>query len=279
MLIKELLLEAKIFVDRALHHYLPRKGKLARAMRYSVFAGGKRFRPFLCLAVARTLGKNPKKVLPIACAIEMIHTFTLIHDDLPAMDNSDYRRGKLTCHKKFDEATAILAGDALNSFAFDILSSRTKDSKVIKEVAEAAMRVVEGQSLDIESEGGKISLRKLKEIHKSKTGALICACVRAAAIYLKASGRHLKALTAYAQHLGLAFQIADDILDITSSQKQLGKPVNADVKKGFPYLVGLEKSRKMAEEETKKAIKALGIFGKKAESLREIAEYVVRRKK
>jgi len=274
-LTKELQLE----IDRALNKYLPKKGKLAKAMRYSVFAGGKRFRPILCLAAAKALGKNPKKVLPIACAIEMIHTFTLIHDDLPAMDNSDYRRGKLTCHKKFDEATAVLAGDALNTFAFELVAKETGKAKVVEEISNALMKVVVGQVLDIESEGKKISLAQLKVIHKSKTAALLAACVRASAIYLKASSKQVKALTSYAEHLGLAFQIADDILDATSSQKQLGKPVNADVKKGFPYLVGLEKSKQMADGERKKAIKALGIFGKKADVLRDIAGYVVQRRK
>jgi geranylgeranyl diphosphate synthase type II len=278
LLIKELLLEDKKIIDRALHHYLPRAGKFAKAMRYSIFAGGKRFRPFLCLATARTLGQNPKKVIPIACALEMIHTFTLIHDDLPSMDNSDYRRGKLTCHKKFGEATAILAGDALNNFAFEILARETGEPRVIKEVTEVAMQVVEGQFLDMEAEGRKISLRKLKDIHRKKTGALICACARASAIYLKASAKQLSALNAYAQRLGLAFQITDDILDVTSTRKELGKPAGADVKKGFPYIIGVEKSKKFARQEMAKAIAALKPFGKKSDVLRELVQFVVDRK-
>ena len=279
MPIKQLLSEGRKKVDHALNKYLPRKGKLAQAMRYSVFAGGKRFRPLLCMAAARALGKNPKKVLPIACAIEMLHTFTLIHDDLPAMDNSDFRRGKPACHKKFDEAIAILAGDALNTLAFEILAREINNPKVISGIGQALMRVVFGQVVDLESEGKKISLSKLKSIHKNKTAALLAACTRSSAIYLGASKKKTAALTSYAEHLGLAFQIADDILDATSTKKRLGKPVKADLKKGFPYLVGVEKAKKMAEQEKKKAIGALKVFGPKADTLREIAVYVVERRK
>ncbi|MFH1576885.1 MAG: polyprenyl synthetase family protein [Candidatus Margulisiibacteriota bacterium] len=278
-MIKELLLEDKKKVERALAKYLPKKGKLASAMRYSVFAGGKRFRPFLCLAAARALGKKSKLVLPLACAIELIHTFTLIHDDLPAMDNSDFRRGKPTCHKKYGEATAILAGDALNTLAFEVLAKETKNSVVVSEIANALMQVVIGQVADMASEGKKISLSALKSIHKQKTAALLRACVRATGQYLKATPKQIRSLTAYAEHLGLAFQIADDILDATSTRKKIGKPVKADIKKGFPYIVGLEKSRKLAEQEKKKAIGVLRMFGKKANALREVAEFVVDRKK
>lgn len=276
---KEFLSEGKKAVDGALDRYLPRKGKLSRAMRYSVFAGGKRFRPILCMAAAKALGKDPKKVLPIACAIEMIHTFTLIHDDLPSMDNSDFRRGKLTCHKKFDEATAVLAGDALNTLAFEILARERKYSKVITEISQAMQQVISGQISDLEHAGKRISLQSLKSIHKRKTAALLVACVRSCAIHLGAAPRSLKALTSYTEHLGLAFQIADDILDATSTRKKLGKPVKADVKKGFPYLVGLERSRKLAEQEKNRAIAALKKIGKKADVLRGIAEFVVVRKR
>ena len=270
--------EDKREVERALDKYLPRGGKLARAMRYSVFAGGKRFRPLLCLATARALGRKPGRVLPIACAVEMLHTYTLIHDDLPAMDNSDFRRGKPTAHKKFDEATAILAGDALNTLSFEILARETRNSEVITEISQALVQVVSGQVSDLAAEGKRISLKILRSIHERKTASLISACVRSSAIYLEATVGQLKALTAYAQHLGLAFQISDDILDATSSRKQLGKPVRADIKKGYPYLIGLEKSRRLAERERDRAIAALRIFDKKAEILREIASYVVERK-
>lgn len=279
LLIKELLLDSKKKIDQALNRYLPRKGKLAQAMRYSVFAGGKRFRPILCLATAQALGKDPKKVLPVASAIEMLHTFTLIHDDLPAMDDSDLRRGKTTCHKRFDAATAILAGDALNTLAFEVLAKEINNTRVAAEVGEALMKVFLGQVADLESEGKKISLKKLKAIHEGKTAALLVCCVRASAIFLGATPNQIKVLTAYAKHLGLAFQIADDILDATSTREKLGKPVKADIKKGFPYLVGLEESMRLAVQEKDKAMAALEIFGVKAGALGEIAEFVVRRRK
>lgn len=230
------------------------------------------------MATAKALGKNPKKVIPIACAIEMLHTFTLIHDDLPGMDNSNYRRGKLTCHKKFDEATAILAGDALNTLAFEILARETGNPKVIEEIGKGLMEVVKGQVMDLESEGKRINFKKLKAIHLSKTAALLIACVRAPAIHLKASPQQLAALTLFAKHLGLAFQIADDILDATSTRKKLGKPVKADIGKGFPYFIGVDKSRKLALQEKNRALATLRIFGKRADSLRELAEFVIIRK-
>lgn len=263
----------------ALNKYLPKGGKLSAAMRYSVEAGGKRFRPKLCLLTAKALGHAPKKVMPIAVSLEMIHTFTLVHDDLPGMDNSDLRRGRPTCHKRYGEATAILAGDALNTLAFEILARETGNPKVIEEIGHALMEVVDGQMLDLASQGKKIKLKALRTIHKKKTAALLKASVRAPAIYLKTSQQKLKALTAYAEHLGLAFQITDDILDVTVSRKQLGKPVKADQQKGFPYIVGLEKSQLMARQEMNKALTALKIFDKKADELREIAEFVVKRQK
>ena len=243
-------------------------------MRYSVLAGGKRFRPLLCLATAKALGCPPKKVLPFACAVEMIHTFTLIHDDLPAMDNSDFRRGKPTSHKAFGEALAILAGDALNTLAFKIISGYPSASR---ELAQALLEVVEGQVADIESANRKLSLKQLVAIHQWKTAALLKACVRGAALICGAGGKKIRALTQYAEHLGLAFQIADDILDVTSTQKKLGKPVKADVSKGFPFVVGLDASKQMAESEKKKAVAALELFGRRGKGLIEIADYVIER--
>jgi geranylgeranyl diphosphate synthase type II len=262
-------------VDKELDRFLPKKGKLARAMRYSIFAGGKRFRPLLCLAVAKALGRSPRKVMPFACAVEMIHTFTLIHDDLPAMDNADLRRGKRTCHKVFGEGLAILAGDALNTLAFNVISDYPDASK---ELSDALLRVVEGQVADLESVKRRLPLKGLVAIHKWKTAALLKACVRGSALICKAPSGKIKALTAYAEHLGLAFQIADDILDVTATREQLGKPVKADLKKGFPYLVGLARSKLMLNGEAIKAIKAIKTFDKRAASLREIAEFVVMRK-
>ena len=244
-------------------------------MRYSVFAGGKRFRPILCLATAKALGCPEKKLLPFACAIELIHTFTLIHDDLPAMDNSDLRRGKPACHKVYGEDIAILAGDALNTLAFRIMADHPEAAK---ELADALLEVVEGQVKDIDSAKAKVSLKQLKEIHALKTGALLRACVRGSALICGASPEKVKALTDYANHLGLAFQIADDILDAISTQEKLGKPVKADVKKGFPYLMGLEKSKRLAQGEINSAMAALKVFGGKADVLKEIAIFVVMRK-
>ncbi|MFH1387237.1 MAG: polyprenyl synthetase family protein, partial [bacterium] len=240
------------------------------------FAGGKRFRPTLCLAVAEVLGCPSKKVLPFACAVEMIHTFTLIHDDLPPMDNSDLRRGKTTCHKEYGEALAILAGDGLNTLAFKIIANYPK---ALSELASALMVVVEGQVADIQSTKKKMSIKELVEVHNWKTGALLIACVRGTALICGASPKKVEALTNYAHHLGLAFQIADDILDSTSTSEQLGKPAGADIGKGFPFVVGLDKSKELAAEEMAKAIKAVSIFGKKSSSLISLAEYVLSRKK
>jgi geranylgeranyl diphosphate synthase type II len=270
LLIKELQLE----INQALGRYLPKKGKLAKAIRYSVFAGGKRFRPILCLATAKALGYSEKKVLAYACAVEMIHTFTLVHDDLPAMDNSDLRRGKPTCHKVFGEATAILAGDALNTLAFKLMADQPGAAK---ELAEALLVVVEGQAADIESAKQKMTLAELKKIHQWKTGALLEACVRGTASICRASSSEIKNLTRYAGHLGLAFQITDDILDVTSTSQALGKPVKADVKKGFPFVIGLERSKVMAATETHLAIKALSSFDHRTALLKGIAEYVLSR--
>lgn len=275
MKIKELWSEGRKEVDRALKKYLPKKGKLAAAMRYSVFAGGKRFRPILCLATARVLGSNYKTVMPFACAVELIHTFTLIHDDLPAMDNADLRRGKPTCHKVFGEDLAILAGDALNTLAFKIISNYPH---ACRELAAALLEVVEGQVSDLRTKK-KLTLKQLLFIHKKKTAALLRACVRGSAFICGAKSREIKALTRFAEHLGLAFQIKDDILDATSTSKTLGKPAGADVSKGFPYLLGLKKSIKMAEQEKEKALKCLKAFGRKANFLRVLANYVIERNK
>jgi geranylgeranyl diphosphate synthase, type II len=263
-------------VNRALDRYLPRQGKLAQAMRYSLLAGGKRFRPLLCLATAQALGKPVSQVMPFACAVEMIHTFTLIHDDLPAMDDSDLRRGKLSCHKVYGEAVAILAGDALNTLAFAII---TDQPAAVRELAGAALEVVEGQVADLQAGKHKVTLRQLQNIHRWKTGALLKACVRGSALICGAKPRQLTALTAYAGHLGLAFQIADDILDVTATASQLGKPVKADVRKGFPFVVGLERSRKLAEVERDRALLVVKLFGPRGRRLVELANYVTEREK
>ncbi|MBI5400186.1 polyprenyl synthetase family protein [Candidatus Saganbacteria bacterium] len=264
----------KLIIEKALEKYLPRKGELAKAMRYSVFAGGKRFRPSLCLATARVLGCPLSKVIPLACAVELVHTFTLVHDDLPAMDNSDLRRGKPACHKVFGEALAILAGDGLNTLAFKIIAYQPKAAQ---ELAGALLAVVEGQVRDIKSVNQKMTLAKLRAVHGWKTAALLKACVRGSAMICGAKSPAIKALTNYAQHLGLAFQITDDILDVTSTREKLGKPVESDVKKGFPYFFGLEKSKVLVVAEKNKAVKALDSLGNAAGPLKSLAEYVIGR--
>ena len=253
---------------------MPKGRGLATAMRYSVFAGGKRLRPILCLATARVFGRPEEKVLPFACAVELVHTFTLIHDDLPAMDNSDWRRGNPASHKVFGEAAAILAGDALSTLAFKLTADQPAAAKIL---ADALLQVVEGQAVDICSAQKKLTVKDLRDIHQWKTAALLKACVGGAAVICGAASAKVKALSDYADHLGLAFQVADDILDVTSTRAKLGKPVKADIGKGFPHLIGLERSKVLAEEEKDKAILALKRFGPKADLLREIAEYVVKR--
>ncbi|HVN67629.1 MAG TPA: farnesyl diphosphate synthase [Candidatus Sulfotelmatobacter sp.] len=261
-------------INKELDKYLPRKGKLARAMRYSVFAGGKRFRPLLCLATAKALGCQAAKVLPYACAIEMVHTFTLIHDDLPAMDDSLLRRGKPSCHIKYGEGVAILAGDALNTLAFRLIAGQPK---AVAELAGALLTVVEGQVADLESPGKKMTVPALRRIHRWKTAALLKACVRGTALICGAPPAKTKSLTAYAGHLGLAFQIADDILDVTSSREALGKPVKADISKGFPHLIGLERSKVLALREKRLAVLALKNFDNRADQLQALADYVIKR--
>jgi geranylgeranyl diphosphate synthase type II len=261
-------------IDSSLDRFLPRQGKLAKAMRYSVFAGGKRFRPILCLAAARALNCPELRVLPFACAVEMVHTFTLIHDDLPAMDNSDLRRGQPTNHRVFGEGVAILAGDALNTLAFNIISEWPG---VMKILSRALFEVVAGQVSDLESAGAKLTLSGLKKIHGWKTAALLKACVAGVAVLSKASAEKAEKLKKYAEHLGLAFQITDDILDATSTAAEMGKPVKADIAKGFPYLVGIERAKKMAKRDSEKALQALAKFDSRADRLRALAVYTIER--
>ncbi|MFA6170675.1 MAG: polyprenyl synthetase family protein [Candidatus Margulisiibacteriota bacterium] len=271
---KEYLIAKRKLVDQTLDRALPKKGHLAEAIRYSIFAGGKRFRPILCLATAAALGGSEKKVLPYACAVEMIHTFTLIHDDLPAMDNSDFRRGKPSNHKVYGEALAILAGDALSALAFKEIADQPA---ALLELSTALLEVVAGQVADIEAPNKPPTVKAIRSIHKWKTAALLRACVRGTALICGAESSVIKDLTKYAEHLGLAFQIADDILDTTATKKQLGKPVRADVKKGYPYFFGLDRSQELAAREKTLAVKALDGFGPKVRTLVGLAGYVVER--
>jgi len=292
--LKAYLKDRCLIVDEALHRFLPKGGELPASlhgsMRYSVFAGGKRVRPVLMLAACESVGGLLSQALPAACAMEMIHTYSLIHDDLPAMDDDDFRRGNPTNHKVYGEATAILAGDALLTEAFILLSSPEEGGdpvarlRVIQEIGHASgsRGMVGGQVVDMESEGkGEIDLATLSYIHTHKTGALIRASVRSGAILGGASAESLAALTRYGDAIGLAFQIADDILDVEGTTEELGKDAGSDQARGkatYPALVGLEASKARAQELVQMALDAVAPFDERAEPLRAIASYIVKRK-
>ena len=255
---------------------------LVEAVRYSLFAKGKRLRPALALGAAELASGDDAVALPAACALEMIHTYSLIHDDLPAMDDDDMRRGLPTSHKVYGEAMAILAGDALLTMAFDILAE-TRSPEVIREVARAAgvAGMVGGQVLDLKSEGEAIELDALRAMHRRKTGALIRASVRAGAILGNASEDQLESLTQYAEHLGLAFQIADDILDADGDAQAMGKNTGSDAAKQkatYVSIVGLDKSRRLLRETVRDAVQSLEPLGDAADSLAALAHYVAERK-
>jgi len=259
-----------------------------RAMRYSLFAGGKRIRPVLCLEAARTVAGEVEGAVTAACPLELIHTYSLIHDDLPALDNDDYRRGKLTNHKVFGDAMAILAGDALLTLAFQVLAElpAPADRKVrlMAELATASGTVggmIGGQVADLEGEGKPPDAALLESIHRAKTGALLRASLRMGAIYAGASEAQYAALSCYGEHIGLAFQIVDDILDVEESSEALGKTAGKDAaqhKITFPAVYGLEVSRTMAEAECARAHQVLEPFGERAARLHELADLIVRRK-
>ena len=294
--IKSYLKERCRVVDGALERYLPREDDLPfnlhRAMRYSVFAGGKRVRPILMLAACEAVGGTVDQALPAACALEMIHTYSLIHDDLPAMDDDDFRRGNPTNHKVFGEATAILAGDALLTEAFILLSDDGASAgvtpvarlQVIREIAVCAgsRGMVGGQVVDMESEGHRdIDFATVQYIHTHKTGALIKASVRSGALLGGASPGQLDAVTRYGEAIGLAFQIADDILDIEGTTEEIGKDAGSDEARGkatYPAVIGLAESRRLAAELVDRAFSALAPFGDRADPLRDIATYIIKRK-
>ncbi len=291
----EYLKEHQRLINEALKRYVPLftdyAARVTEAMHYSLFAGGKRLRPILLLAGARAVGGNVKDYIPAACALECIHTYSLIHDDLPAMDDDDLRRGKPTCHKAFDEATAILAGDGLLTYAFELLThpdllakvSPERVVKVIRIIAKAAgiSGMVGGQMADLLAESRLVTPEELDFIHRSKTGALITASVLSGAVLAGASPEEEKALEEYGLAIGQAFQIVDDLLDITGDEKVIGKPVGSDQKKGkatYPGIFGIERSRKKACELVEKALSAIEMFDDQAEPLRDIARYIVERK-
>jgi geranylgeranyl diphosphate synthase type II len=280
-------------VNAALDHFLPsaktQPVTIHKAMRYSLFAGGKRMRPMVLLAAAEACGGDGADALPLACAVECIHTYSLIHDDLPAMDNDDYRRGKLTNHKVFGEGIAVLAGDALLTQAFEIAAQakgwpRYPHRDLILEIARAAgsRQLVAGQVADLEGEGKKLSVAKLRYIHERKTSALLCCSVRLGGMSANCTPAQLAALTDFGYHVGLAFQVIDDILDVTQTSAQLGKTAGKDVavqKATYPAIVGLEKSQKIAAQLTDKAFAALKIFRGQATALEALAEYLLKRDK
>ncbi|TVQ60086.1 MAG: polyprenyl synthetase family protein [Spirulina sp. DLM2.Bin59] len=264
--------------------------KIYEAMRYSLLAGGKRLRPILCLATCELMGGTTAMAMPTACALEMIHTMSLIHDDLPAMDNDDYRRGKLTNHKVYGEDIAILAGDALLAYAFELIADHTENvppAQVLQVIARLARAVgaaglVGGQVVDLESEGKTdITVEQLSFIHTHKTGALLEVCVTSGAILAGAGAEDLARLTQYAQNIGLAFQIIDDILDITATQEELGKTAGKDLqaeKATYPKLLGLEGSRQRADQLIAEAVAQLEPYGSAATPLVAIAQFITARK-
>jgi geranylgeranyl diphosphate synthase type II len=284
--------EDRLQVDAALERLMPpeaeRPASIHSAMRYSVFAGGKRIRPILCLETARIFGEDVTPSLHPACAIEFIHTYSLIHDDLPALDNDDLRRGKPTCHKKFGDAIAILAGDALLTLSFETIGATPVDAErcvaILSEVASAAGTVngmVGGQVADIEAEGKRVEAETLEYIHRSKTAALIRASITAGALCAGAGLTDVARLRRFGETIGWAFQVTDDILDVEESSAALGKTAGKDIaqqKATYPAVYGLERSHAIATELANKAIAELAAFGEKATRLREIAEFLVLRR-
>lgn len=289
--LKTYLTSRQKLIDRALDRFLPKENikptTIHKAMRYSLFAGGKRLRPILCLAAAETCGGRIDKAMPLACAMECIHTYSLVHDDLPSMDNDDFRRGRPTCHRVFGDGIAVLTGDALLTVAFQIVSRakpapRYDMSILLDEVAVAAgsQKLIAGQVADLEAEGKKTNRAKLRYIHENKTAAMLTASVRLGTMSANANPKQLNAITKFGRALGLAFQIIDDILDVTQTSEKLGKSAGKDIaakKATYPAVIGLEKSRAEARRLTRKAHDALSIFGRRAEALHGLANYLLER--
>lgn len=286
------LAECRVLIDSRLDTLLPAASvspqRIHEAIRWSVFAGGKRFRPALLLAVGQTLSSPTNLLLDTACALEMIHTYSLIHDDLPAMDDDDLRRGRPTCHVRFDEATAILAGDALQTIAFKTISQDNgldAETRVwlVSELADAAgtpLGMVAGQALDLDAESREVSGTKLEEIHRRKTGALIIASARCGAIIARAIAEEMDAITNYASQLGLLFQITDDLLDVTATAEDLGKTPGKDansLKATYPRLYGIAATQEAAVRVHSDACAALRKINRPTELLLEIADYILNR--
>jgi geranylgeranyl diphosphate synthase type II len=284
--------EDQAIIEEALDSHLPPEtaapATIHRAMRYSVFAGGKRIRPILCMETARLFSKSISAAVTVGCAIECIHTYSLIHDDLPALDNDDFRRGKPTCHKEFGEAIAILAGDALLTFAFETLARADVDPsrrvRIITEIAAAAGTVrgmVGGQVADLEAEGRPVDAAMLEYIHRSKTAALIHAATAGGAIAGGASDTDIERMRHFGEAIGWEFQIVDDILDVQETSSALGKTAGKDEaqrKATYPALFGIEKSKAFARELAERAVSELAFYGERASRLREIANFLVSRR-
>jgi geranylgeranyl diphosphate synthase type II len=292
MLLEDYIAAQQKRVDEALNRWVPAESvdppTIHKAMRYSLFAGGKRVRPLLAMAAANAVSDAPLGIESAACVLELIHTYSLIHDDLPALDNDDLRRGRPTCHKVFGDAMAILAGDALLTLAFEVLSKLEcvdveRRVRLVRELSTASGTVggmIAGQVNDLEGEGKFPTAHLLESIHRAKTGALLRASVRMGAIYAGADSHQLDALTRFGEHVGLAFQIVDDVLDVEQPSEALGKTAGKDAKQNkitFPAVYGIERSREMAEEHRLEAHLALQMFDDRAERLRQLADYIVRR--
>jgi geranylgeranyl diphosphate synthase type II len=299
-MLKEVLEQGRVAADAALEHLLPsatqHPASIHQAMRHSVFAGGKRLRPILCMETGRMMmsqaasaaGALPSGIEELGAALEMLHTYSLIHDDLPALDNDDLRRGRPTCHKAFGEATAILAGDALQTQAYEVLAQINCPAEarvaIIREIAHATGTIdgmIGGQVVDLEAEHKKPDLATLEYIHRSKTAALITASVVSGGMYAQASSAEIDRLRIYGQSIGLAFQIVDDVLDVTQTSEQLGKTAGKDTaseKATYPALFGIEESTRKADALVEQACAQLDQFGERATTLKELARFLVSRK-
>lgn len=292
-MLKQVLEQGREAADRSLERLLPPATQhpysIHQAMRHSVFAGGKRLRPILCMEAGRMIASAlPQGIEDVGAALEMLHTYSLIHDDLPALDNDDLRRGRPTCHKVFGEATAILAGDALQTLAYEVLAQIACPPEarvaIIREIAHATGTIdgmIGGQVVDLEAEHKKPDLATLEYIHRSKTAALLTASVVSGGMYAGASADQIARLRTYGQSIGLAFQIVDDVLDVTQTSEQLGKTAGKDTaaeKTTYPALFGIEESIKKADALIAKADLQLEVFGERAQTLRELAHFLVERK-
>lgn len=289
--LKAYLNERSTLVDAALERAIPSAetspATIHKAMRHSIFAGGKRLRPILCLAAAEACGGSVEAAMPVACAVECLHTYSLIHDDLPCMDDDDFRRGVPTCHKVYGDAVAVLAGDALQALAFE-LTARTpenaaytaKDYILELAVTAGSLHLIGGQVMDLEGEGKRLPLADLRYVHESKTAALLTTSLKLGAMSAGASTEQLAAIHRFGWNIGLAFQVIDDILDVTQTSEKLGKSAGKDLateKSTYPALLGLEASRAEAHRLTDEAMAALAAFGSKGERLHQMAEYLVGR--